>query len=131
MFTLIARNQYGQQLELTHNDAYSIKSIDGLDPPEAVINTTHNAGLDGSVYNSAYMSDRVITITLAIEGPAEENRINLYKYFKSKFAGIGLVVKLDYDLTKSEEAQIKNYYHSMGTKWKAQNTHERIPNVSQ
>lgn len=85
MFTLIARNQYGQQLELTHNDAYSIKSIDGLDPPEAVINTTHNAGLDGSVYNSAYMSDRVITITLAIEGPAEENRINLYKYFKSKF----------------------------------------------
>ena len=53
------------------------------------------------------------------------------KYFKSKFAGIGLVVKLDYDLTKSQEAQIKNYYHSMGTKWKAQNTHERIPNVSQ
>ena len=85
MFTLIARNQYGQELELTHNPAYSIKSVDGLDPPEAVINTTHNAGADGSVYNSSYMSDRVITITLAINGPAEDNRINLYKYFKSKF----------------------------------------------
>lgn len=85
MFTLIARNHYGQQLELTHNEAYSIKSIDGLDPPEAVINTTHNAGFDGSVFNSAFMSDRVITITLAINGPAEVNRINLYKYFKSKF----------------------------------------------
>lgn len=40
MFTLIAENKYGQQLELTHNDAYVITNIDGLDPPDAVINTT-------------------------------------------------------------------------------------------
>ena len=84
MFTLIAQNKYGQQLELTHNDAYVIKSIDGLDPPDAQINTTRNANDDGSVYNSSYVDNRVITITLAINGPAEANRINLYKYFKSK-----------------------------------------------
>lgn len=85
MYTLIAENKYGQQLELTHNPAYAIKSVLGLDPPDAVINTTKNAGQDGSVYNSAYMDNRTITITLAINYPAEINRINLYRYFKSKF----------------------------------------------
>ena len=85
MYTLIAENQYGEQLELTHSSAYSIKSIIGLDPPDAVINTTRNAGQDGSVYNSAYMDNRTITITLAINYPAEVNRIELYRYFKSKF----------------------------------------------
>lgn len=85
MYTLIAENQYGEQLELTHNPAYAIKSVLGLDPPDAVINLTRNAGQDGSVYNSAYMDNRTITITLAVNYPAEQNRIELYKYFKSKF----------------------------------------------
>ena len=85
MYTLIAENQYGQQLELTHNPAYSVKSVLGIDPPDAIINTTRNAGQDGSVYNSAYMDNRTITITLAINYPVESNRIRLYQYFKSKF----------------------------------------------
>ena len=85
MYTLIAENQYCQQLELTHNPAYSVKSILGIDPPDAIINTTRNAGQDGSVYNSAYMDNRTITITLAINYPVEANRIQLYQYFKSKF----------------------------------------------
>ena len=72
-------------MEITHNDAYVIESIEGLDPPEAVINTTRNANADGSVYNSAYVNNRQIIITLAINGPAEANRINLYKYFKNKY----------------------------------------------
>lgn len=84
MYTLIAENQYQEQLELTHSALYDIKSILGLDPPDAVINTTRNAGQDGSVYNSAYMDNRTITITLAINHPAEINRINLYRYFKIK-----------------------------------------------
>ena len=84
MFTLIVQNPYGEQMELTHNPAYSISSIDGIDPPEATINTTRNANYDGSVYNSSYMNERQITITLAINKPAEANRINLYRYFKTK-----------------------------------------------
>lgn len=91
MYTLKAENQYGEQMELTHNDAYSIKSVIGLDPPDAVINTTRNAGQDGSIYNSSYLDNRVITITLAVNYPAEANRIQLYKYFRSK-----LPVKLFY-----------------------------------
>jgi hypothetical protein len=85
MYTLTAQNKYGEQLELTHNEAYVIESIEGLDPPDAVINTTRNANADGSVYNSAYVDNRQIIITLAINGPAEANRINLYKYFKAKY----------------------------------------------
>ena len=85
MFTLIVENQYGEQMELTHNDSYAIKSVDGFDPPDAIINTSRNAGQDGSIYNSSYADERVIVITLAINSPAEINRINLYKYFKSKF----------------------------------------------
>lgn len=84
MYTLVAENKYGQQLELTDNEAYTITSIEGLDPPDAVINTTKNANADGSVFNSSYISDRQIIITMAINYPAEENRINLYTYFKSK-----------------------------------------------
>lgn len=85
MYTLIAENQYGEQLELTHNNAYAIKSILGLDPPDAIINTSRNAGQDGSVYNSSFMDNRTVTITLAINYPVEKNRIQLYQFFKSKF----------------------------------------------
>ena len=84
MFTLIIENQYGEKLELTHSKDYAIKSVIGLDPPDAIINTTKNALQDGSEYNSSSMDNRTITITLAINYPAEANRIRLYKYFKSK-----------------------------------------------
>lgn len=84
MFTLKAQNKVGQTIELTHNDAYTITSISGLDPPDATINTTRNAYADGSMYNSSYVGNRQITITLVINSPAETNRINLYKYFKTK-----------------------------------------------
>jgi hypothetical protein len=49
--------------------------------------------------------------------------------FKAKFAGVGLVVKLNYKLSKNVKTQIKNYYQSMGPNWARQNTNERIPNV--
>lgn len=84
MYTLIAQNKYGQQIELTDNPDYTITSIEGLNPPEAVINTSRNANTDGSVYNSSYVGDRQIIITMAINYPAEVNRINLYTYFKTK-----------------------------------------------
>ena len=45
----------------------------------------HNAAQDGSVYKSSYANSRQITITLSINGPADINRVALYRYFKSKF----------------------------------------------
>lgn len=84
MYTLIVENERGEQLELTHNTAYSIIDIDGLDFPEATINTTKTATADGTTFNSSYVNERTIIITMAVNGPAEKNRINLYKYLKSK-----------------------------------------------
>ena len=52
------------------------------------------------------------------------------KYFKSKFAGIGLVVKLNYKLSKKVKLETKNCYNSMGTNWIRQNTNERIPDTA-
>lgn len=85
MFKLSVENKYGEVLELSQNPNYVIKLIDGIDPPDAVINTARNANADGSVFNSAYVDNRTITITLAINQPTEANRIALYKYFKSKY----------------------------------------------
>ena len=85
MYTLSVQNKYGEQLELTNNESYVISEIDGLDPPEAVINSTRNVNADGSIFNNSYLTNRQIIITLAINQPAETNRINLYKYIKNKY----------------------------------------------
>ena len=83
MFDLSVENEYGESLALTNNPAYVIKAIDGLNPPEAIINTTLRAGHDGSLFNSAYLDNRLLTITLAINFPAERNRNILYSFFQS------------------------------------------------
>lgn len=59
---------------------YSIISITGIDPPDSQIYEVQNAGMDGSVFNEASMEDRIITVTFAINGPAELNRLELYRY---------------------------------------------------
>lgn len=84
MFDLFIENQYGQRVELTHSTLWTVAEIDGLDPPDAIINTMKNAGMDGSVFNSATADNRQIIITLAINGEAEPNRISLYRYIKTK-----------------------------------------------
>ena len=85
MYSLTIENKYGQTMELTHNSRYVITNIDGLNPPDAIINTTRNANADGSVFNSSYVNNRTIIITIAINEPAQQNRIALYKYFKAKY----------------------------------------------
>lgn len=86
MYKLKVTNEYDQTLQLTQNPNYTIKEVSGLDPPEAIINKTRNANTDGSEFNSSYLNDRQIIITMTIEAPAEENRNNLYIYFRSKKA---------------------------------------------
>lgn len=83
MYTLIAQNEYGEQLKLTNNPSYVITNIDGLNPPDAIINLLQRAGHDGSLFNSAYVDNRQIIITIAINSPACENRNRLYKYFRT------------------------------------------------
>lgn len=83
MYSLTIENKYGEKLELTNNSEYVITEILGIDPPDGVINSTKGAGTDGSIFNSATLDNRTITITMYINDPAELNRINLYKYLKT------------------------------------------------
>lgn len=84
MFQLWVENEKGQIMELTNNPAYIVYNVLGMDPADAIIDTNRNASTDGSVFNSAYIDNKEITLTMALNYPAEANRINLYRYFKNK-----------------------------------------------
>ena len=84
MYGLKVENDRGNTLELTNNPNYTVFKIEGLNPPQATINSSANSTNDGSKINSARVENRNIVIYTTIEGDVEANRINLYKYFPVK-----------------------------------------------
>ncbi len=85
MFVLKVENTRNNILTLTQNESnYQITKIDGLNPPNAIINSSTVAGMDGSIFNSSKLEERNIVLTIKINGEVEKNRLNLYKYFKTK-----------------------------------------------
>lgn len=91
---IIIINYLGESLnlELTHPEKTGIyiKSITGLGPGKANINTTDLASDDGSIYNSARATERNIVMTLGfmqipgITDTIEDARQLTYKYFPRK-----------------------------------------------
>lgn len=53
------------------------------------------------------------------------------KFVKTRFADDtpGLIVRLNYSLSKKTKKNVNNFYSSMGTKWSRQNTAARIPQI--
>lgn len=85
MFTCKIENEAHNILELTQNESnYQVINISGLNPPNAQINRTPVAGMDGTNFNSSKLEERNIVITLKINGDIEQNRIKLYSYFNTK-----------------------------------------------
>ena len=85
MYSFSIQNEYNMTLALSEmQERYQIMSIAGIDPPSAQIYEVKNAAMDGNVYNDATLEDRIIIVTFAINGPAEDNRIDLYRYLKIK-----------------------------------------------
>ena len=84
MYSLKVENDRGNTLELTNNPNYIVYKIEGLNPPQATINSSVNTTTDGSSINSVRLENRNIVIYTTIEGDVEANRINLYKYFPVK-----------------------------------------------
>lgn len=85
MYTAKIQNALGETLTLTGREAaYQITSIRGLNPPGATVNISSIAGMDGGVFNSSKLETRNIVITLRINGDVEQNRLNLYRFFKTK-----------------------------------------------
>lgn len=80
MFTVSIENEKGESIQLHPSDKYTVTEITGLNPPTSNINTSTNANFDGSVFKSSRLNERNIVITFAIEGNAEDNRNELYKY---------------------------------------------------
>lgn len=78
------------ELELTRPDLSGlvVKSISGLGPATAHINTTKVASFDGSTFNSARLNERNIVLTLLYyetdEETIEDVRQKTYKYFPEK-----------------------------------------------
>lgn len=85
MYTAQIENAGGEVLTLTGNETnWQIISITGLNPPNAQINVTNIAGLDGAKFNSSKLNTRNIVIMLKLNGNVEENRQLLYQYFRTK-----------------------------------------------
>lgn len=85
MFTVKIQNAQGELMTLTQNEsAYQVISVTGIDPPNANINTTKLAGLDGAMFNSAYLNTRNIVVMVRINGDVENNRHELYRFFRTK-----------------------------------------------
>lgn len=84
MFNLMLENKNGDQLTFSQNSPFTVTEIQGLNPPDATINTSAVALLDGEKYISAKVNMRQINVAFAIEVNAALNRINVYKVLKSK-----------------------------------------------
>lgn len=84
MIEVIIENKYGEQLDFTNNPYYTLLIENGLTPPAARINTSAIATMDGEVFNSSFMDKRNIVMTIYPTCEIEDNRINLYRYIKSK-----------------------------------------------
>lgn len=63
---------------------YQVINISGLNPPAAQINMTTIVGMDGAVFNSSKLQTRNLVLTVKINGDVEQNRLNLYSYFRTK-----------------------------------------------
>ena len=107
MYQCWIENEYGERLELTNNKNYTVYQIDGLNPPDATINTTHVTNFDGSKFNSSRINERNIVVYLTIERDCEVNRINLYRYIKTK-----RYVKFYYK-NSTRDVYIEGYVESM------------------
>lgn len=103
IYSLAVTNYLGDRIRLElgrpENTGFLIKSITGLGPVKANVNTTEVATNDGSMFNSARLSQRNIVIQLAfmhsIYGEdIEEVRQKLYKYFPIK-KNVELIIETD------------------------------------
>ena len=84
MFNMIFENKKGEQLHFGAGYPYTIMDFSGLNPPDATINTSTTALMDGGIYNSSKLNMRSMNIAFAIEENAEENRLAVYKVVQNK-----------------------------------------------
>lgn len=103
--TLSVVNYLGEQLDLPlasshEKEGIYIKSITGIGPGKASINTVSLASDDGGIFNSARLDIRNIVITVgfyesvSLHNSIEEARLKTYKYFPNK-KPLTLIIETD------------------------------------
>ena len=58
MFELILENKTGDKINFASNSAFTVTLIEGLNPPDATINLSDIALMDGAKYNSSKPSSK-------------------------------------------------------------------------
>lgn len=109
--SITVTNYLGDSIKLDlarpENTGFAIKSISGLGPGKAIINTNESATNDGGFYNSSRLPNRNIVITLKYLWTStqsiEEGRHLSYKYFPIK-KKVTLLVETD-----TRKAEIEGY----------------------
>lgn len=103
----IIAEQIKTGIKINISREYNVVAVDGITPTSANINTTASGAVDGSFYNSSYLAERNIVITMVPEGDIEEKRLELYKIFPPKKKVI-LHIK-----TKKRKVYIECYVESL------------------
>ena len=65
MFSISAKNNYGFSINFKNNNKFDILEVTGLNPVSATINSSSIPDYVGSVFNSAYVGNRNIVISIA------------------------------------------------------------------
>ncbi|MDE5763742.1 MAG: phage tail family protein [Ruminococcus sp.] len=85
MFSCRIENYTNDILTLTQNENdFQVINIEGLNPPNAQINISAVAGMDGAKFNSSKLDTRNLVIYIKICGDIERNRLKLYSFFVTK-----------------------------------------------
>ena len=78
------KNHRGDVVNLTSSPRWQMVKAEGLTPVDADINLSENANTDGGYFRSSRLGERNIVLTLYLNNNAEANRLELYKYIKTK-----------------------------------------------
>lgn len=81
---IILENKNGDQLSFGMMSPFQLVETQGLNPPEAYINTTEVSLIDGALFNSAKLNMRTIMLSFVIDQDPARNRLEVYKVLKTK-----------------------------------------------
>ena len=110
--TITVTNYLGESIKLDlarpERSGFVVKSVSGLGPGKATINTTEVSTNDGSLFNSARLPQRNIVFSLGFlwKGSIEDVRQKSYRYFPLK-KKVTLLIETD-----NRKAEIEGYVES-------------------
>lgn len=84
MLTVILENEYGEKLNLSHNNNYHLLQVTGLTPPVASLNFANSASSDGGKLTHKKLDVRNITLLIAPTFNIEKERNELYRFLAPK-----------------------------------------------